>query len=306
MRALALRAIAQYDVEVEKLSVIGGFTNALFRVDTSEGPLALRIDLMQDHSETDNDIELEWLEAIASEGMIKVGAPIRTRSGDLYTYADAPGVPDPRRCTLFTWVPGGPIGDRPAPEVFEAYGRLSAQLHNHGANHRPSTRPMEWDRVFYYPDEVDPVVYHLHPDRFPPGGLEIVERAIEVVTPTLASVTEHQIIHGDLHIWNVHARRNDVWALDFEDVMWGSRAQDLAITLYYLQNRPDAAELSTSFRRGYEQVSPWPATDDELAMFMAARALMFVNLLFNIDLPDLDAFLAKLVARLGTFLAIYE
>ena len=34
MRALALRAVEQYDVEVSKLSVIGGFTNALFRVDT--------------------------------------------------------------------------------------------------------------------------------------------------------------------------------------------------------------------------------------------------------------------------------
>ena len=305
MRTLALRAIEQYDVEVSKLSVIGGFTNALFRVDTPTGPLALRVDLLEDHSEADNDIELEWLDAISADGVINVGAPIRTRSNHFYTYAEAAGVPNPRRCTLFTWVPGGPIADRPNAGVFEAYGRLSAQLHNHGATYRPAVRPMEWDRVFYYPEEVDPVVYHLHADRFPSGGLEVVERAIEIVTPVLASISEHQIIHGDLHIWNVHARRNEVWALDFEDVMWGSRAQDLGISLYYLRNRPDGAELTESFRRGYEQVSPWPATETELAMFVAARALMFVNLIFNLELSDRDEFLARLVTRLQKFLDLY-
>ena len=40
-------------------------------------------------------------------------------------------------------------------------------------------------------------------------------------------------------------------------------------------------------------------------MFMAARAVMFVNLIFNIDLPELDEFLARLVARLQTFLDTY-
>lgn len=302
LRPLAKAALQDYSVDVEKLTLIGGFINALFRVDTADGPLALRVGLIQEHSEADTDVELAWLEAIASESEINVGRPIRTRTGELYAYASAPGVPDPRRCTLFTWVPGGPIADRTTPAVFEAYGRLSAQLHLHGATYRPVTQPMRWDRVFYFPESVDPVVYHQHGDRFPPGGLEVVQRAIDVVTPFLAGVSNPQIVHGDLHIWNVHARRNQVWALDFEDVLWGSRTQDLAISLYYLQDRPDTDELTANFRRGYRQVSPWPASEEELAAFMAARRLMFVNLVFNVGLDGLDEFLAHSVVRLQAFL----
>jgi Ser/Thr protein kinase RdoA (MazF antagonist) len=164
---------------------------------------------------------------------------------------------------------------------------------------------MIWDRVHYFPKEVDPVVYHLpeNATSFPAGGLEVVERAISVVQPRLAALPDRQIVHGDLHIWNVHARRNEVWALDFEDIMWGSRAQDIAISLYYIQDHADCADLISAFRRGYEQVAPWPTDDAELAVFMAARRLMFVNYVFNIDMPERDEFIARSVDLLRGFLA---
>ncbi len=205
---------------------------------------------------------------------------------------------------LFTWVPGGPLADRISPALFEPYGELSARLHLHGAGHRPRRLPMIWDRVSYFPEDVDPVVYHLpeHADSFPPDGLDVVEQAMAIVGPKLAAVTDRQIIHGDLHIWNVHARRSQLWALDFEDIMWGSRAQDIAISLYYLDDRPDRDELVSAFRRGYERLAPWPTDDTELAVFMAARRLMFVNYVFNIDMPDRVEFLAKSVQRLRVFL----
>ena len=305
LRAVAAEALHSYDIDVERVSLIGGFVNALYRVDTPDGPLALRVDLMQEHSDSDAEIELEWLESLA--GHVNVGAPIRTRTGALYTHAAAPGVPEERRCVLFTWVPGRPLADRITPPLFQEYGRLSARLHLHGADHRPSHRPMVWDEVFYFGEEIDPVVYHLpeHASEFPPGGLDVVEPARAVVEPVLASVTERQLVHGDLHIWNVHARHGELWALDFEDIMWGSRAQDIAITLYYIQDRPDCAELTSAFRHGYEELAGWPTDDAELAAFMAARRLMFVNYAFNIDMPDRSEFLARSVERLQSFLDRY-
>ena len=82
----------------------------------------------------------------------------------------------------------------------------------------------------------------------------------------------------------------------------GSRAQDIAISLYYFDDRPDRNELVSAFRTGYERLAPWPTDDAELAVFMAARRLMFVNYVFNIDMPDRDEFLAKSVQRLRVFL----
>jgi len=254
------------------------------------------------NTDADAEIELEWLEALS--GRVNVGTPIRTVDGALYTLVRADGVRDARRCVLFTWVPGGPLAARISVGLFEEYGRLSAQLHLHGAAHQPSQRPMVWDRVHYFPEHVDPVVYHLQKNEpaFPEGGLAVVESAVAIVQPRLAAVTDRQIVHGDLHVWNVHARRKELWALDFEDIMWGSRSQDIAISLYYIQDRADSAELTATFRRGYERVAPWPAHDGELAIFMAARRLMFVNYAFNIDMPDRHEFLSKSVKKLQTFL----
>ena len=306
LRSVAAAALDDYQIDVQRLSLIGGFVNALYRVDTSDGPLALRVDLMGEHSDSDAEIELEWLEALA--GHVNVGAPIRTVDDALYTHARADGVPDARRCVLFSWVPGGPLADRMSPALFEQYGRLSAQLHVHGADHRPSRRPMVWDRVHYFPEAVDPIVYHLPENTamYPEGGLEVVERARAIVEPRLASITERQIVHGDLHVWNVHARRGEVWALDFEDIMWASRAQDIAISLYYLDDRPDRNELIGAFRRGYEALAEWPTDDAELATYMAARRLMFVNYVFNIEMPDRREFVAGAVTKLEAYLQSYK
>ncbi|MDH3248221.1 MAG: phosphotransferase [Acidimicrobiia bacterium] len=306
LRSVAAAALGDYDVDARRVSLIGGFVNALYRVDTPDGPLALRVDLVQEHTDENMLIELSWLEAL--DGLVDVSVPRRTKQGELFTRASVAGVPDERRCVLFSWVPGRPLADRYSPELFEPYGRISAALHVHGATHPTPTKPMAWDRVFYFSEEVDPVVYHVPENaaRLPKGGLEVIERTIELVQPRLEVQGERQIVHGDLHLWNVHVSRGRLWALDFADVMWASRAQDLAITFYYFQGRPDADELSAAFRRGYEQIAPWPTDDEELAVFMAARRVMMTNFVFNIDMDDLDGFLAGSVERLQGFLDTYE
>ena len=66
LRTVALAALDDYSVDVRKVSLIGGFINALFRGDTPDGPLALRVELMQDHTDTDAQLELEWLCPVTS------------------------------------------------------------------------------------------------------------------------------------------------------------------------------------------------------------------------------------------------
>ncbi len=301
LRVVALAALADYDVDVRRVSLIGGFVNALFRVDTPDGPLALRVELLQEHSDQNMLTELGWLEAL--DGHVAAPVPLRTRSGELFTRAEAPGVPDRRRCALFTWVPGRALADRITSELFEPYGRMSAQLHVHGAGHLTDTRPTPWDRVFYFSEAVDPVVFGRPENavRLPAGGVEVVERAIEIVQPRLEAVGDRQLVHGDLHFWNVHVSRKRLWALDFADVMWASRAQDIAISFYYFADRPDFDDLASAFRRGYEEVAPWPTDDEELAVFMAARRVMMTNFVFNVDIDDLDGFLTGSVAKLEAF-----
>ena len=69
------------------------------------------------------------------------------------------------------------------------------------------------------------------------------------------------------------------------------------------RTRPEYGDLRAAFEEGYRTVAPWPvAYDGELEHFMAARTIMFVNYVFNIQ-DDPRAYLDVALPRLTRFLA---
>lgn len=307
LRTLAHEALGHYPIRPLRLSLVGGFTNVIFRVDTVDGPLALRVDYLQDHTDDDVAVELAWLAAL-EETNLDVCRVVPTRSGERSIYATAQGIPKPRRCVLFRWVPGKPLAEDMTPARYRQLGRLSASLHLAGADYQPPHEPMRWDEVFYWQEPADPVVYHLPENAhyFIGGRQEIIDRAIEAVTPAFGMLnpTEAQIIHADLHPWNVHVSRSRMIALDFEDVAWGHRVQDIAISLFYKRDHPDYDDLRDAFEIGYRELGTWPVEyEGQIETFMAARTIMFINFMLNIDedpaefydvaFPRLEAFLAR-------------
>ena len=293
LRPLALAALEQYDVVPLRLRLVGGFTNAIYRVDTADGPLALRIDYLQDHPDESTEVELAWLDALAADTDLDVARVVHANDGASTVYAGAPGVPGERRCTLFEWIPGKPLEDDMTPERYRQLGQLSAHLRLHGATFQPRRRPMEMNTVFYWPD--DPLVYHLpdHARHFTGDRMDLIERSIAAVEPAFSKLdpAEAQIIHADLHLWNVHVYRNRMIALDFEDVAWGHPVQDVAITLFYGRTHPGYEELSSAFEEGYRTVAPWPVSyPGELEHFMAGRTLTFINFVLNLDDEPTDFF----------------
>jgi Ser/Thr protein kinase RdoA (MazF antagonist) len=309
LRPLAEQALAEFPIDPVRLRLVGGFTNVIFRVDTAQGPCALRIDLHQDHTDAHVDIELAWLEALARDTELDVVRVVPAIDGRPYIHASGPGVPGARRCALFEWVPGRILGDDPTETGYRRLGELSAGLHVHGANFAPPHPPMAWDRVFYWAEDVDPVVIY-DPDmahHFTGGRRAILDRSIEVVEGAFTRLdpSEAQLIHGDLHPDNVHTYRNRLIAFDFEDVTRGHRVQDVAITLFYERNHPKYADLRAAFEAGYRSVAPWPVTyDGELEHFMAARTISFVNYVANL-LDDPSDYYDIAFPRLEGFLATW-
>jgi Ser/Thr protein kinase RdoA (MazF antagonist) len=307
LRELAERALAAYPIEPVRLRLVGGFTNAVYRVDSSEGPYALRVDLHQDHSDDDVDNEIAWLQAISADTDLKVARPVPTRDGDVYVYADAVGVPGQRRCVLFEWIPGQPLANRLSEAGYYALGQMSAGLHIHGSEFRPPHTPLTWDRVFYWPEEVDPVVI-FQPNMqgyFGSGRRRVIDRAIAAVEEAFGRLPEGeaQMIHGDLHPWNVHTYRNRLIAFDFEDVTWGHRVQDVATTLFYERSHDAYLQLRMAFEAGYRSLAAWPAQyEGEIEHFMAARSLMFVNYVANLH-QDPSGYYDVVFPRLERFLA---
>lgn len=306
LRRLADRALVKYPIEPLRLRLVGGFTNVIFRVDTRDRPYALRVDLHQDHSDGDVENELAWLAAIGADTKLDVAKSVRARDGRDYVYAGGDGVPGQRRCVLFEWIPGRPLAERLSEPGYYGLGQLAAGLHVHGAGFIPPHRPLTWDRIFYWPEEIDPVVI-FRPEmqhHFEGGRRLVLDHAIAAVEQAFERLPdgEAQMIHGDLHPWNVHLCRNRLIAFDFEDVTWGHRVQDVATTLFYERSHTGYAALRGAFEEGYRTVADWPAQyEGEIEHFMAARSLMFVNYVanlkedpseyYNIVFPRLEGFL---------------
>lgn len=125
-------------------------------------------------------------------------------------------------------------------------------------------RPLTWDRVFYWPEEVDPVVL-FDPNRahhLAGGRREVLDRSIAAVEAAFSKLDPAvaQVIHGDLHPDNVHVYRDRLIGLDFEDVTWGHRVQDVALTLFYERGYERYDDFRVAFEDGYRTVAEWPVS----------------------------------------------
>ncbi|MEM7125760.1 MAG: phosphotransferase [Chloroflexota bacterium] len=293
LRNLAIQALTQYDLPVNKVRLIEVATNTLFRVDCTDGKkYALRVCTPGEHSFHDAQVEMRWLEVLNEKTTLPVPKAVANRDGKLITYCQIDSVPEERRCVLFEWIPGKAIAERLSPEIYHKLGILMAQMHRFAAGYFDSgasaldswpedMRPMRWDKVFYYPEEPIVLYEDTYQKYFTKERLTLIEAAQADVEPYLASLyqkpSEAMIIHGDLHFWNVHVWRGQLFPLDFEDLMWGYPIQDVAITLWYGQEREDYGDLRAAFQAGYSDIRPWPGMGEEIDGLILARTLMFIN-----------------------------
>ena len=181
-----------------------------------------------------------WLEALSRDTDLGVPEPLANRDGALVTTVEVDGVPQARHCVVFGWMPGPDLADRLTLENVQKMGALSARLHAHAETFRP---PPEFsiktaDSVFPFGDEV--VLFDkAHRDLVPPARRELFQRVAKRVEDALGELFADRqglrVLHYDLHHWNVKAFRGKLYALDFEDLMWGYPVQDIAITFYYWQ-----------------------------------------------------------------------
>ena len=282
---LARSALDRYSFTVKSLDHLATHSNVLYRVTTGDGQqFVLRVGAADASARNHIETEVAWLTALSRDTDLDVVRPIPTGYGTLIVeMLDPDG--KARRCVLFSWIPGSPLTAESGTVGFRLLGRLSASLHLHGAEWRPPdpTRMRGWDRVFYHDQTVDPVIIgesrfdHI----FTKSVRTVIGRAGARAERTVAhewSSGDRQVVHGDLHEWNVHLAGSRIYAFDFEDVMMATRAQDISISLYSSRSSPMVRELRGAFQRGYEEVSDWPAIDDErIDSFHAARQIMLMN-----------------------------
>jgi Ser/Thr protein kinase RdoA (MazF antagonist) len=314
LRRMALIALQQYDLDVKRVRLLSNDLNGIFRVDLADGQkVVLRVCLPEGgHSLPEIRSEMMWLAALSRDTGLGVPWPFANRAGALVTTVEAAGVPQARHCVVFGWMPGPDLADRLTLENVQKLGALSAQLHAHAETFEP---PSDFsiktaDSVFPFEDEI--VLFDdAHGDLVPPARRAVFLRARDRVEAALGDLYANReglrVLHYDLHHWNVKVFRGKLYALDFEDLMWGYPVQDIAVTFYYWQDRADLRELREAFKNGYTEQSDWPEqAPGQIDTLIAGRGLDLANFVLQDPNPEWQqaapAFLERVEGRLRAVL----
>jgi Ser/Thr protein kinase RdoA (MazF antagonist) len=283
---LAQRVLKRYPFLTREVTHLATHSNVLFRVVSESGEqMVLRVGTPHANSRSNIEVEVAWLDALNRDTRLEVVKPIRTAGGSLIVdeYDDA--VDKERACVLFSWIPGQPMADGSGTFAYRLLGAMLASLQEHGSRWSPPSHVemRRWDRVFYYQEEFDPIIIEnpLYSHLFDVPRVTTIRKAVDLAQRVMDdsyATSEPQVVHGDLHEWNVHLVGSRLYAFDFEDVMHALPAQDVAISLYSSRNSEIRHQIHTAFRRGYESVRPWPVIDEhQLDGFHAARQVMLMN-----------------------------
>jgi Ser/Thr protein kinase RdoA (MazF antagonist) len=275
----AAAALTHYGITDARLTFRSDTTNTVFRAEAAGQRFALRIHPAQGWGAPQIHAELAWLTALRRDLGLLVPEPVPTLGGRPLCEIDLPGIPGRRSVALFRWISGRPMGQQITRARLAQLGRLMAQLHQHAmtfALPEGTDRDRDdWPGMREWRLASHPSAGILRPDQHALCA-EAAMRAADVI----AQIDPHDnigLIHSDIHFANCLDCGEQLGLIDFDDCQFAPFTSDLAITLTYLDDRPDYALLRDALLDGYSQLRPLPAgAAAELDAFMVERGLRLI------------------------------
>jgi Ser/Thr protein kinase RdoA (MazF antagonist) len=124
-------------------------------------------------------------------------------------------------------------------------------------------------------------------------------------TNDLFEKNKSQLIHADLHGWNLKWDLGQLSVFDFDDCGIGLPIQDIATAVYYL----DTPDQERALLEGYKSVKPLPKYEEkDLEMLLMHRRLLLLNYLYETLKAEhakmLPNYLEETIRRVKVFLEI--
>ena len=295
MQGLASAALTHWGLAATGMQLIKYRENAVFRVELMDGRrVALRIHRYAYHSDAELRSELQWLDALAADG-IAVPRILPTRDGALFATVQVPEVPEPRQVDIFAWVDGRQLGsvesgvnlDTDAVRsVYHTIGALAARLHEQATRW---TLPEGFARHAWDADGL------AGPEPFwgrfwelaslSDGERALLVRAREAVHAGLSAYghdpenqARYGLIHADLVAENVLVDGAEIRLIDFDDAGFGWHLFELATALYFESDAPHFDAAFAAIIEGYRSVRPLPdAQIAHMPLFFAARSFTYLG-----------------------------
>jgi Ser/Thr protein kinase RdoA (MazF antagonist) len=292
MRALAILALREWDLEVLNLAPLKVRENAVFRIDMAGGGRAvLRVHRSGYHSDEELDSEFVWMRALEVAG-IPVPRVIRSRNGRNFEVIAARAGNDARQIDVFEWIDGRQLGSvesgvsgesAAVAEQYHMIGAIAARMHNHTTGWRQPVgfRRHAWDAAGLVGEQP-------FWGRFwdlaalSPGQKGLLLRTRAKIAGELAAYgtkpDRYGLIHADLVPENLLVDGRRVQVIDFDDAGFGWHLFELATSLYFITGDRIYETAREALIRGYR--SERTMSDEALArlpLFLAARATTYLG-----------------------------
>jgi Ser/Thr protein kinase RdoA (MazF antagonist) len=312
LRQLALAALRQYDLPWKEVRSLANLFNTLFRINGGDGRVyVLRVNLPNWRSREEIQAEMHWLAALRARTTLGVPQPLPNRAAQLVTRAAVLGVPEPRYCSIFSWVPGKNLAQRQSVENYIKLGAFMAQLHLQAADYvLPSGCQLEVHHTVLLSKQPNRLFDGSAGSVITPAQEELFRLVYGRVETALRRLYQEKgaprILHADLHQGNVRISHGRLHAIDFDDCLLGHPIQDIGISLFYLLGQPRYPQLRDAFQQGYTRYRPWPEDyPGQLDTLIVGRGLQLVNFFLNSSNPQHQEFAPRFIAYQETNLGNY-
>ena len=305
LTTFATELLKDYGIHGAKVSCINFEFNATFAVESESGvKYALRININSTRTVDNMKAEVEWVRHLNRTSGVHVPTPIATVKDDYIVSGLHADSDQTLYAVMYSWLDGEEIGDEPTSQQLHEVGKAIATLHQEstdftlsGNNTLPTFNDFFWgteDLLFSDKSVLSDA------DR---ALLQQAHDLIMQFTNKLYENSKIHIIHADMHGWNLMWNEGRLSIFDFDDCGYGVEAQDLAVTLYYL----DRPEQDEALLNGYKSVRPLPAySANAMKALLLQRRLLLLNYLFETKNQEhkemLPAYLEKSLERVSTFL----
>jgi hypothetical protein len=305
LTAFATELLKDYGIHGAKVSCINFEFNATFAVESESGAkYALRININSTRTVENMKGEIEWVRHLNRTSGIHTPTPIATVKDNYIVSALHADSGQTLYGVMYSWLEGDELGDEPTLSQLHEVGRAMATLHQESTDFALSAdAALPTFNDFFWGTED-----FLFSDKSVLSDTDraLIQQAHDLImqfTNDLYQNSKVHIIHADMHGWNLMWNEDQLSVFDFDDCGYGVEAQDLAVTLYYL----DTPEQDEALLNGYKSVRPLPTySANAMKALLLQRRLLLLNYLFETKNQEhkemLPAYLEKSLERVSTFL----
>jgi Ser/Thr protein kinase RdoA (MazF antagonist) len=286
---IALKACETWDCIISAPRLFMHRENSVFKVETKNGPAALRVHRHGYHSKAAIQSEMQWMAHLALQGLL-VPAPIANKQGHLLSevfYNNKTYIVD-----LLSWLDGAQLGNSTDPlafskedlqRIFFNLGKTIARMHDvTDAWKIPEgfTRHA-WDRDGFLGERAFWGNFWEASDLYADDRqllLQARKKAGVELDALLKAGADYGLIHADFVRQNILVVGTDVRVIDFDDSGFGFRMYDFATALVKNREEPHYQTIKAALFDGYRSLRQLSQLDaNSLDLFLALRDFAYLG-----------------------------